>query len=201
MGCLNHPNAPVVSSCKRCDAELCGICTRFLDSGEYCEKCASVAEAEAYLKSRNRHQEARVVEMAQTATVRIAEEEVRQKSRDKDTKYVRGGVAMVCLMLSISIGLYAYPNLLKSDTQLAQEQSIMSLEECRQVFQSIGIMLSEGEIPDSSMSCPGTNIPNIVRREGNKVTVSHPNPPQFGLVELYVTNGSHRVVMVGQNQG
>lgn len=201
MGCINHPNAPVVSSCKRCDTELCGICTRFLDSGEYCEKCASVAEADAYVKSRERKQEARESEMAQTATVRSAEEEVRQKSRNSEGKYVRGGFAIGCLMVSISMGLYAFPNFLKSDTQLTQEQSIMSLEECRQVFQSIGIMLSEGEIPDSSMSCPGTNIPNIVRREGNKVTVSHPNPRQFGLVELYVTNDSHRVVMIEQNQG
>lgn len=199
MSCINHPIATTVSSCKRCDAELCGICTRFLDSGEYCEKCASVAEAEAYLKSRNSNQETHKVEIAQITTVRIAEEEARQKLRDTDGKYVRGGIAIVCLMISMSIGLYAFPNFLKSDTQLAQEQSIMSLEECRQVFQSIGIMLSEGEIPDSSMSCPGSNIPNIVRREGNKVTISHPNPPQFGLVELYVTNDSHRVVMVGQN--
>lgn len=199
MGCINHPIATAVSSCKRCDAELCGICTRFLDSGEYCEKCASVAEAEAYLKSRNSNQETHKVEIAQITTVRIAEEEARQKLRDTDGQYVRGGIAIVCLMISMSIGLYAFPNFLKSDTQLAQEQSIMSLEECRQVFQSIGIMLSEGEIPDSSMSCPGSNIPNIVRREGNKVTISHPNPPQFGLVELYVTNDSHRVVMVGQN--
>lgn len=201
MGCLNHPNAPVAASCKRCDAELCGICTRFLDSGEYCQKCAAVAEADAYVKSRNRNQEAREVKMARTATVQSAEEEVRQKSRNADGKYVRGGFAMGCLMVSISIGLYAFPNLLKSDPQLAEEQSIMRLEECRQVFQSIGIMLSEGEIPESTMSCPGTNIPNIVRREGNKVTVSHPNPRQFGLVELYVTNDSHRVVMVGKNQG
>lgn len=199
MSCINHPIVTAVSSCKRCDAELCGICTRFLDSGEYCEKCASVAEAEAYLKSRNSNQETHKVEIAQITTVRIAEEEARQKLRDTDGKYVRGGIAIVCLMISMSIGLYAFPNFLKSDTQLAQEQSIMSLEECRQVFQSIGIMLSEGEIPDSSMSCPGSNIPNIVRREGNKVTISHPNPPQFGLVELYVTNDSHRVVMVGQN--
>lgn len=199
MSCINHPIVTAVSSCKRCDAELCGICTRFLDSGEYCEKCASVAEAEAYLKSRNSNQETHKVEIAQITTVRIAEEEARQKLRDTDGKYVRGGIAIVCLMISMSIGLYAFPNFLKSDTQLAQEQSIMSLEECRQVFQSIGIMLSEGEIPDSSMSCPGSNIPNIVRREGNKVTISHPNPPQFRLVELYVTNDSHRVVMVGQN--
>ena len=62
-------------------------------------------------------------------------------------------------------------------------------------------MLSEGETPDDSMSCPGTNIPNIVSRQGNRITVSHPNPRQFGLTELYVTSDSHRVVMEGESQG
>ncbi|MEQ8961558.1 MAG: hypothetical protein RLP02_27140 [Coleofasciculus sp. C2-GNP5-27] len=62
-------------------------------------------------------------------------------------------------------------------------------------------MLSEGQLPDSSLRCPGTNVPNIIRRDGNKITVLHPNPFQFGLSELSVTNDSHRVVMVGRNQG
>lgn len=201
MGCLNHPNAPVAATCKKCGTELCGTCTRFLDSGEYCEKCAAVAEADAYLKSRDRNQEVRQVQAAQATTVRIEEEEVREKSRNKDRIYVWGGAALGCLMVVASLAMYAYPNFMKSDEQIAQERSIMSLEGCRQVFEAIGIMLSEGEIPGDSMSCPGTNIPNQVRRQGNKITVSHPNPRQFGLVELYVTNDSHRVVMVGQDQG
>ena len=201
MGCVNHPAAPAAATCKKCNAELCGICTRFLDSGEYCEKCASVAEAEAYLKSRDRNQEARSVEIAQTTSARITEEEVRQKSRGKDGLYVKGGGGLGALMIIASIGLYAYPDMMKSDTQLTQEESVLRLTECRQVFQAIGIRLSEGEIPASTMRCPGTNIPNIVLRQGNKITVSHPNPRQFGLAELYVTNESHRVITVGQNQG
>ncbi|MFT7470322.1 MAG: hypothetical protein ACI8XU_000210 [Kiritimatiellia bacterium] len=201
MGCVNHPNAPAAASCKKCSSELCGICTRFLNSGEYCEKCATLAEADAYLKSRDRNQEAREVASAKITTTRIDEEETRQKNRSKDGIYVKGGVAMGCLMVFVSLGLYAYPNLTKSDEQLAQEQSIVSLEHCRQVFVAIGIMLSEGQTPDASMSCPGTNIPNIVSRRGDRITVSHPNPRQFGLVELYVTSDSHRVVMEGQGQG
>jgi hypothetical protein len=201
VGCINHPNAPTAASCKKCNAELCGICTRFLDSGEYCEKCAAVAEADAYLKSRDRNEEARGVAAAQITTTRIDEEELRQKERSKDGIYVKGGAVIGCLMVIVSLGLYAYPNLTKSDEQLVQEQSIVRLEECRQVFEAIGIMLSEGQTPDGSMSCPGTNIPNIVSRQGNRITVSHPNPRQFGLTELYVTSDSHRVVMEGQNQG
>jgi hypothetical protein len=131
--------------------------------------------------------------------------ELQKKKADRKLKiktvYIKGGIGLALLMLFVSIGLYAYPDLRKSDVQLAQEQAVILLEECRQVFQAIGIRLSEGEIPDSTMSCPGTNIPNIILRQGNKITVSHPNPRQFGLVELYVTSDSHRVVMEGQGLG
>ncbi len=116
-------------------------------------------------------------------------------------RVVYGGVGIGSLMISASLALYAFPDLMKPEEQLAQEQSIIQLQECNEVFQAIGIMLSEGQIPDNSMSCPGTNVPNIVSRQGNRITVSHPNPRQFGLTELYVTNDSHRVVMKGQGQG
>ncbi len=201
MGCIYHPNAPVAATCKKCNAELCGTCTRFLDSGEYCEKCAAVAEADSYLKTRDRNQEARNVEMVQSTSTRITEEENRQKARSKDGIYVKGGIGMGVLMIFVSMGLYAFPDLTKSEEQIAQEQGIMLLEACREVFQGIGIRLAEGEIPVSTPSCPGTNIPNIILRQGNRITVSHPNPRQFGLSELYVTNDSHRVVMDGQGQG
>jgi len=141
------------------------------------------------------------MEMAQITTVRTEEEEIREKNRNKDKLFVYVGVGLASVMLSASLALYAFPDLMKPEEQVAQEQSIMRLEECREVFQAIGIMLSEGQVPDSTMSCPGTNVPNIVSRQGNRITVSHPNPRQFGLTELYVTNASHRVVMKGQGQG
>lgn len=139
------------------------------------------------------------MEMAQITTSRIDDEEIRIKNRSKDAVYARAGIGLGVLMIFVSLGLYAYPNLMKSDDQIAQEQSIINLEQCREVFQGIGIMLSEGQIPESTMSCPGTNIPNIISRRGNTTTVSHPNPRQFGLAELYVTSDSHRVVMEGLN--
>ena len=195
MGCANHPNAPVAATCNRCGDELCGMCTRFLEAGEFCEKCGAVAEAEAYMKSRDRNQEARKDEIAKTTQVRVDKEELKQKSENKDRLYIQGGVALGCMMVFVSLGLYAFPDFLKSDEELAEQVSSLNLEACRQVFEAIGIMLSEGEVPETIMGCPGTNIPNIIRRNGNTVTVSHPNPRQFGLVEFYVTSDSHRVIM------
>ncbi|GJM13397.1 MAG: hypothetical protein DHS20C12_18000 [Pseudohongiella sp.] len=195
MGCINHPNAPAAATCKKCNSELCGICTRFLDSGEYCEKCAAIAEADSYKVSRASIEEARDLEMAKLTSARIDDEEIREKARGKDVFYVRAGGFVGVLMIFVSMGLYAYPNLMKSDEQITQEQAIISLEHCREIFQAIGIRLSEGEIPETTMSCPGTNIPNIITRRGNTVTVTHPNPRQFGLSAMYVTSNSHRVVM------
>lgn len=195
MGCINHPAAPVAATCKRCKVELCGICARFLDSGEYCEKCAATVEADAARKSRERSQVEREMQAIEANSARIEEEEVRQKSRDKDLLFLRGGIAVGVLLLCTSLGLYAFPDLLKSDEQITQEQSIINQEACREVFQAIGIILSEGQTPDDTMRCPGTNIPNLVTRRGNTITVSHPNPRQFGLNEIYVSSDSHRVVM------
>lgn len=139
------------------------------------------------------------MEMAQITTERIDVEETREKSRNQDAMYVKGGALVGVLMIVASLGLYAFPDLTKSDVQIAEEQGIINLEACREVFRGIGIMLSEGEIPESTMSCPGTTIPNIISRAGNTIMVSHPNPRQFGLTGLYVTNISHRVVMEGLN--
>lgn len=120
--------------------------------------CAPLAEANALQKSRIRNEESRTVEMAQTTTTQITGED-RQKATNKDGLYIKGGVGLALLMLFVSIGLYAYPDLRKSDAQIAQEQAVIQQEECRQVFQAIGIRLSEGEIPDSTMSCPAQIFP------------------------------------------
>ena len=196
MACVNHPRAPTAATCKKCLAELCGICTTFLDIGEYCEKCASVAEAESYLETRNKGEEKHDEIVAQAAASRYEREETKQKERDKDILYIRGGIGVAVLMLFAGLGFYAYPNLMASDEELAQQQAVLNLEQCRQVFEAIGIMLSEGNEPDGSMSCPGTNIPNQISRQGGVVKVSHPIPSQYGLTELYVTSDSHRVIMI-----
>jgi hypothetical protein len=76
----------------------------------------------------------------------------------------------------------------------------MDREQCRLVFEEIGYMLARGQMPDPSMRCDGTNVPNIINRSGNTVRVSHPNPAQLGLLELSVSNQSHDVTLVEGSQ-
>lgn len=201
MACYNHPSAPTAATCKSCGVEMCGTCTKFLDSGEYCEKCAVVAEADAYMKSRSREQEYRDASAAHASIGETsAEAEALKKTHDKDRIYIWGGVGGAVGMLFIALGLYAFPNLFTPSEELAQQEAILDREACRLVFEEIGYMLSRGQTPDQSMRCEGTSVPNIISREGNVVRVSHPNPAQFGLQQMYVTSNSHEVVMVGQGQ-
>lgn len=199
MSCYNHPNAPTAAVCKHCGVDLCGMCTKYLDSGEYCEKCSVVAEADAYMKSRSRTEEQRQAQVSRQAIHEVDPElEARQKSQDKDRVYIWGGIGGAAIMLFVSLGIYAFPNLLADSEVLAAQEAILELEECRLVFEEIGYMLSNGNMPDQSMRCPGTNVPNIISRTSEGVRVSHPNPGQYGLQAMYVTSGSHEVVMVRQ---
>lgn len=197
MACINHPTAPTAATCKSCGVDLCGLCTRFLDSGEYCEKCATVAEARQYMDSRSSMESRREQEVMRATSAQAEAQKGKEKERDKDRMYIWGGVGLATLMLFSSMGLYAFPNLFENDAVLAEQRYIMRLEECRQVFQAIGIILSEGQMPGDNLRCPGTSIPNVVTRQGNTVRVSHPNPGAYGLQALYVTSDSHRVVMEG----
>lgn len=201
MACQNHPNAPTAATCKSCGVELCGMCTKFLDSGEYCEKCAVVAEADAYMKSRSREMEYREAEAAHASIGETtAEKESIAKAKDQDKLYIWGGVGTAMTMLCVALGLYAFPNLLTDGETLARQDMLMDREQCRLVFEEIGYLLARGEMPDPSMRCEGTNTPNIINRNGNTVRVSHPNPAQLGLLELSVNSQSHDVTMIEGSQ-
>ncbi len=177
------------------------MCTKFLDSGEYCEKCAVVAEADAYMKSRSREMEHREAEAAHASIGETtAEKESIAKARDQDKLYIWGGVGTAMTMLCVALGLYAFPNLLTDGETLARQDMLMDREQCRLVFEEIGYLLARGEMPDPSMRCEGTNIPNIINRTGNTVRVSHPNPAQLGLLELSVNSQSHDVTMIEGSQ-
>ena len=175
------------------------MCTKYLDDGEFCEKCAVVAEAEAYMKSRSRSEEQREARVSRQAIHEVdPEEEARRKSHDQDKVYIWGGIGGASLMLFVALGIYAFPNLFTDGEVLAAQEAALELEACRLVFEEIGYVLSSGNMPDASMRCEGTNVPNIISRGSDGVRVSHPNPGRYGLQALYVTSNSHEVVMVRQ---
>lgn len=196
MACYNHPNAPAIENCSRCEKALCGMCANFFDVGVYCEKCARAVESERFVTAK-----ADLFKKADSRPSTIVEipDQPVAAARPRDTRD-RGiiwlGVGGSASMIFFSLILYAYPSLFEFDAELiASRARVQALEDCRLVFEEIGYMLGRGQLPDASMRCPETAMPNIVTQSGDLVRVSHPNPAVHGLQAIYVTNNSHEVVM------
>ena len=202
MTCYNHPNAPTVAHCKSCDVAMCGMCTQFLDAGEYCEKCAASIQSEAFVASQSKQLNKPEFDAAPVTTAQ-PQEEFRPPTRDRGKDRVFIGLAMggSALMIFFSMLLYSFPLLFEDAETAATRQAVQALEDCRLVFEEIGYVLEDGELPDDTLRCAETNMPNIVSRSGDTIRVSHPNPEAYGLSDIYVTNDDHEVVFVGQVQG
>ncbi len=193
MACYNHPNAPSIESCSRCDKQLCGMCANFSEIGVYCEKCAKAIETERFVTAKSdlfKRDESRPSTMVETTNIPVA------KTRDsRDRGIIWLGVGGSASMLFFSLMLYAYPTVFEFDPAAAAARaSEQALEDCRLVFEEIGYMLSRGQAPDQSVRCPQSNGPNVIATTGDVVRVSHPNPGAYGMVAIYVTNNSHEVV-------
>ncbi len=107
---------------------------------------------------------------------------------------------MAILVLSSAVLIYlirlASPYTFEFDVgaKVAREAA-WDLEDCLYTFLEIGELLAEDQLPDASLRCPNTVVDNVIRRSGDDIRVSHPNPAAFGLRELYVTNQDHRPVV------
>ena len=173
------------------------MCTLFLDKGEFCEPCAAALESESFVEKQS-------AQLNKPTPKDLGEEKKTEaefipptRDRGQDELYVWLGVGTSCAMIFFGMLVYAYPTLFMDSATLAAMQEEQRLEDCRLVFEEIMYLLRAGDLPDKSMSCEGTNVPNLIRRVGGNVRVDHPNPAQFGLTEFYVTNGSHQVHLIG----
>lgn len=193
MACFNHPNAPSIENCSRCDKPMCGMCANFFDIGVYCEKCAKAVESERFVTSKSdlfKKSEQRPSTMVTSPDAPAARP---RDSRDRGIIWLGAGGS--ASMIFFSLVLYAYPSVFEFDPEAAAARArVQALEDCRLVFEEIGYMLSRDRVPDDSLRCPDSNLPNIVTHSGDLVQVSHPNPASHGLHAIYVTNKSHEVV-------
>ncbi len=195
MTCYNHPNAPAIEKCSRCDVDMCGMCANFLDTGVYCEKCVSAVETEDFVFAQSKKLNKTEIDLVISKHADELGTEQSNGKKSKDTGVLWLGFGGSSAMIFVSLLIYAYPTLFLFDAEAAAAfEASQVLEECRLVFEEIGYSLEYGEEPDPSLRCADTNTPNIVERQGNFVRVSHPNPAIYGLSALYVSSESHQVV-------
>lgn len=196
MYCYNHPNAPAVEKCARCEVDMCGMCANFLDSGAYCEKCVSAVETEDFVTAQSNKLNKAEIDLVLSKHAEEKENELANTEKRKDGVVLWLGFGGGSAMIFVSLFLYAFPALFLFDAEAAAAfEASQALEECRLVFEQIGYQLEDGEEPNPSLSCADTNVPNIVERNGNTIRVSHPNPRAYGLSAIYVNNQTHEVVL------
>ena len=196
MACYNHPNAATVANCKSCGLEMCGICTQFLDSGEYCEKCAQAIQAEDFVVSQS-HQIKKQESGAASSKLPQEQFEEPNKGKDKYRGIILLAVGGSLVIVFFSLLLYAFPHIFEFDAEAAAaREAAYAFESCWYTFQEIGMILEEGQMPDPSLRCEESNTPNIVTRDGDTIRISHPDPGFHGFSEIFVTNNSHEPTFV-----
>lgn len=198
MNCYNHPNAPAVEKCARCEVDMCGMCANFLDTGTFCEKCVSAVETEEFVSAQSKKLNKTEIDLALSKYAEDKEAERAGVTKRKDGFVLWLGFGGGSAMIFVSLLLYAFPMLLQFDAEAAAAfEASQALEECRLVFEQIGYALEDGEEPNPSLQCADSNVPNIVERRGDTVRVSHPNPSKYGLNAIYVSSETHAVALEG----
>jgi len=196
--CYNHPNAPSVEKCARCEVDMCGTCANFLESGALCEKCISAVETEDFVTAQSKKLNKTEIELVLSKHAEGKEADHSGVGKRKDGVVLWLGFGGGSVMIFISLLIYAFPMLFQFDAQAAEAfEASQALEECRLVFEEIGYQLEDGEEVDESLQCADSNVPNIVERQGGRVRVSHPNPRAYGLSAIYVSNETHEVMLEG----
>ncbi len=191
MSCYNHPKLPTLARCERCEVEMCGKCTRFIDTGKYCERCTEAAAVESFINAK-----AQTDGTDTDALLNSVDGNLAARRPDKDSVYIWGGVGGSALMICLSMLLYSFQSSFGLDFVSELRKQDLALENCRRVFENIGEVLQDGSLPDDSLRCTDSVGPNIVNVDGDFVRVAHPNPGIHGYSQIYVTSESNEVIFV-----
>jgi hypothetical protein len=195
--CINHPNAKAIENCARCETPLCGTCANFTEAGVFCDACEGMQESEELVAARARQLNPQVDEMlAESTDSEDPNLTPSGKSRNKGESVFLYGAGVLTLVLYAGMFLYSHPAFLDSSEEQARKLAAQALEDCVYLFQEIGEILEEGDMPDPSLRCDESNVPNIITRDGDTVRIAHPNPVVHGYSEIFVTSVSHEPTLV-----
>lgn len=191
MKCQNHPSAPAIENCARCEIPLCGMCANFSADEVLCEACVEVREAEKAVASRSQAFE-RPDPVAMTTD--NGDDEQRGK-RKKNDNSVAINLAVMSVCAAVLAARFIFFSI-DSDTaeagaeNLVQIQMLSSLAQCLVQLQQIGAGLVAGDLPEPTTTCPGSSLPLIVTETADDVIVEHPEPAIFGYTEIYVSRSN-----------
>lgn len=187
MKCINHPVSPAIGVCESCATPLCGVCSHFQGSTQYCEKCAEKSASAAFVDDRK---EAMARPRSPSGmVVEDPREAVRVEAEEKRRSRIQIGIIGVCAL--VLIAQLGFALLSRDSVQPASGPnglSVMALPNCLIAFQQIGQQLSMGREPDPALRCEPTAIANRVTRSSAGIRVDHPSPQLYGFSAIYVSS-------------
>jgi hypothetical protein len=167
------------------------MCANFSADEVLCEGCVEVREAEKAVASKSREFE-RPEPVAMTTD--NGEDEHRQKHKKSDNSTaMQLGVIGVCVVVLAARFIFFVSDGDTADAgteSLAQIQTLSSLAQCLVQFQQIGQGLVAGDLPEPTITCPGSTLPLVVTETADDVIVEHPEPEMFGYSEIFVSRSN-----------
>lgn len=196
MSCKNHPNVKAIANCELCEIPMCGLCAQFIEAGVFCERCVEIREAERFVANQTQQFEQQT---SQPVVMQTEIENSESRPPKKSViKWAQWLIIAVCFVTSyVGLLVYSNPGLFTMNSEArARQLAIDSLENCRMIFQEIGMLLEDMQMPDPALRCDESDTPNIISRTGDSIRVSHPNPEFHGFSAIFVTNSSHEPTFV-----
>lgn len=193
MKCQNHPSAPAVDSCVRCETPLCGMCASFTPDGVFCESCLEIHETQKAVTAKSQ----RLERPEPSAAITEYDEDLLEKAKRRDDNGVKLQLAVIgiCAVIMIvrllffggPLGSGPDPNAQLSAEAQAQIQRITRMAECLAMLQEIGQTLAAGERPAAGVTCPNSLQPLVVRETADDIIVRVPQPELYGYADILVS--------------
>jgi len=208
MKCKNHPSAPAVDSCVRCEVPLCGMCASFTADGVFCEACLEIHETHKAVTAKS----ASLDRPKPTEVITEYDEDLLEKAKRRDDNGVKLqlGVIGICAVIVVVRLIFfggpvtsaSNPNTQLSDEARVQIQRVSMMAACLAVLQDIGQTLAAGERPAPGASCPNSPQPLVVRETADDIIVRVPQPEIYGYADILVSrlDPNPRLVPVEQPQ-
>lgn len=196
MSCKNHPLVDAVANCERCDTPMCDQCANHTEAGILCEACVKIRENEHFVAAQAERSNPQTGQLlAEAANTLKPELSKTGQPRRNPVKLFIIAVGSI----AVYAGLYAYshPSFLAGDSEARTNRlAAAALVDCLWIFQEIGELLEENQMPDPALRCDESDTANIITRDGGTIRISHPNPEFHGYSEIFVTNHSHEPTLV-----
>lgn len=198
MKCKSHPAVDAVANCAGCSTPLCGVCADFSGDEVYCERCIVNNARSEFVEAQSKPKD----DLGRMMTEKQPVVHSKKKASIEERLERREKLSMAIVIIScIFIGITLFTSLGAGYVLTPQEvqtevREISQASDCALVFWEIAEILENGEEPDSSMICPGAQLPNIITRENGDIVVSHAMPQVIGYSQIYVSKNNPVPTMV-----